>query len=226
MPKQRHNKIYNCLLFRSKMLNKNEIFTIFLITLILAFTISLLKISETFLPVLISIFIIITANVFAKKITSYHLDSEIEIKLWEIKRYGFKPTKYFKKQFPAGAFFPILITAFSLGYLKWMACLVFDIKPKIYRAAKRYGLYDFSEMTEHHIGLIAGSGILMNLILAIIGYLIGFDEFSKLNIYYAFFNILPISDLDGNKIFFGSLILWSFLSAIVLIGLAYVFLVI
>lgn len=208
------------------MINKNEIFTILLITLILAFTISLLKISENFLTVLISIFIIITANIFAKKITSYYLDSEIEIKLWEIKRYGFKPKKQFKKSFPAGAFFPILITAFSFGYLKWMASLVFDVKPKIYRAAKRYGLYNFSEMTEYHIGLIAGSGIFINLILAIIGYLIGFDEFSKLNIYYAFFNILPISDLDGNKIFFGSLILWSFLAAIVLIGLAYVFLVI
>lgn len=208
------------------MINKNEIFTILLITLILAFTISLLKISETFLPVLISIFIIITANVFAKKIASYYLDSEIEIRLWEIKRYGFKPKKHFKKQFPAGAFFPILITTFSFGYLKWMACLVFDVKPKIYRAAKRYGLYNFSEMTEYHIGLIASSGIIINLFLAIIGYLIGFDEFSKLNIYYAFFNILPISDLDGNKIFFGSFILWSFLAAIVLIGLSYVFLVI
>tara|TARA_Y100000310_G_scaffold150995_1_gene150514 strand:+ start:5234 stop:5860 length:627 start_codon:yes stop_codon:yes gene_type:complete len=208
------------------MINKNEIFSILLITLILAFTISLLNISETFLPVLISIFIIITANVFAKKIASYHLDSEIEIKLWEVKRYGFKPTKYLKKSFPAGAFFPILITTFSFGYLKWMASLVFDVKPKIYRAAKRYGLYNFSEMTEYHIGLIAGSGIVINLFLAIIGYLIGFDEFSKLNIYYAFFNILPISDLDGNKIFFGSLILWSFLATIVLIGMSYVFLVI
>ena len=208
------------------MINKNEIFSILLITLILAFTISILKISETFLFVLISVFIIIIANVFAKKIASYYLDSEIEIKLWEVKRYGFKPTKYFKKQFPAGAFFPILITAFSFGYLKWMACLVFDIKPKIYRAAKRYGLYNFSEMTEYHIGLIAGSGIIINLFLAIIGYLIGFDEFSKLNLYYAFFNILPISDLDGNKIFFGSLILWSFLASIILIGLTYVFLAI
>jgi Zn-dependent protease len=208
------------------MINKNEIFSILLITLILAFTISILKISETFLFVLISVFIIIIANVFAKKIASYYLDSEIEIKLWEIKRYGFQPTRYFKKMFPAGAFFPILITAFSLGYLKWMACLVFDIKPKIYKAAKRHGLYSFSEMAECHIGLIAGSGIFINLILAIIGYLIGFDEFAKLNIYYAFFNILPISDLDGNKIFFGSLVLWSFLAAIILIGLSYVFLVI
>ena len=208
------------------MINKNEIFTVLLVTLILAFTISLIKTSEVFLFALLSIFIIISSNIIAKKITSYYLDSEIEIKLWEIKRYGFKPKRYFKKPFPAGAFFPIIIVVLSLGYLKWLACLVFDVKAKIHRAAKRHGLYSFSEMTEYHIGLIASAGIVTNLILAIAGYLIGFDLFSKLNIYYAFFNLLPLSDLDGNKIFFGSLILWSFLAAVTLIGLAYVFLVI
>ncbi len=208
------------------MINKNEIIVVLLITLILAFTISLVKSSEIFLYTLLSVFIIITANILAKKVASYHLDSEIEIKLWEIKRHGFKPRKYFKKVFQAGAFFPILIAAFSLGYLKWMACLVFDVKAKVHRAAKRHGLYTYSGMTEYHIGLIAASGILINLILAVSSYLIGFDEFSRLNIYYAFFNMLPLSDLDGNKIFFGSFILWSFLSAIVLIGITYAFFVV
>jgi len=41
-------------------------------------------------------------------------------------------------------------------------------------------------------------------------------------VYYAFFNILPLSDLDGNKIFFGNLVLWSFIAALVLIGMGYV----
>ncbi|MBL7059296.1 hypothetical protein ISS08_02490, partial [Candidatus Pacearchaeota archaeon] len=96
-----------------------------------------------------------------------------------------------------------------------------DVKAKVYRAAKRHGLYSFSEMTEYHLGLIAASGIFINLILAIIGYVIGFPLFAKLNIYYALFNMIPISDLDGNKIFFGSLVLWSFLAALTLIGLGY-----
>src|SRR3989338_1654728 len=145
--------------------------------------------------------------------------------MWEINRYGFKPGSHFMKSFPAGAFFPIIIAAFSLGYLKWMACLVFDVKAKVYSAAKRYGIYNFSEMTEHHLGLIAASGILINLLLAVVGYLIGkgFEDFVNLNIYYAFFNMLPISDLDGNKIFFGNIVLWSFLAIIVLIGLGYAF---
>ena len=208
------------------MINKNEVISILLVTLILGFTISLVKTSGIFLYALLSVFIILTSNVFAKKITSYYLDSGIEIKLWEIKRYGFKPKKHFKNPFPAGIFFPIIFLALSFGYFKWMASLTFDIKNKIHRAAKRHGLYSFSEISEYHLGLIAASGVVINLILAIAGYLIGFDDFAKLSIFYAFFSMLPLSDLDGNKIFFGSLILWSFLASITLIGLAYVFLVV
>jgi hypothetical protein len=208
------------------MLEKKEIISIAVITLVLAFTISLIKSLELFLYVLLSVFLILIINIIAKKVMSFYLDSEIEIKLWEIKRYGFKAHRYFKKPFPAGAFFPVIVTAFSFGYLTWMASLVFDVKAKVYRAAKRHGLYSFSEMTEYHIALIAAAGILANLGFAVIGYFIGFSSFAKLNIYYAFFNMLPISSLDGNKIFFGSLILWSFLASITLIGLFFALFVI
>jgi Zn-dependent protease len=100
-----------------------------------------------------------------------------------------------------------------------MASLVFDVKAKVYKAAKRHGQFSFSEITEFQIGLIAASGIILNFILAIAGYLIGFELFSKLNIYYAFFNMFPISNLDGNKIFFGNLTMWAFLATLTLIGM-------
>lgn len=210
------------------MLNKKEIIVIVIITVILAFSISLIKSLETFLYTLLAVFLVLIINIFAKKIASFYLDSEIEIKLWEIKRYGFKAHKHFKKPFPAGAFLPIIskIFLFPFNSFVWMASLVFDVKPKIYRTAKRHNLYSFSEMTEYHLGLIAAAGILANLVFAVIGYFLGFTDFVKLNIYFAFFNMLPISDLDGNKIFFGSLVLWSFLASIVLIGLVYIMLVI
>jgi Zn-dependent protease len=100
-----------------------------------------------------------------------------------------------------------------------MASLTFEVKAKTYRAARRHGLYTFSEMTESHIAYIAAAGILANLIFAVIGYLVGFTEFSVLNLYYALFNLLPLSKLDGNKIFFGNLILWSFLVCLAVVGL-------
>ena len=202
-------------------LNKKELSIIIAVTIILAFAISLIETTKIFLYALLSVLIVILTNIVAKKITSFYLDSNIEIKLWEIKRFGFRPWTYFKKPFPAGAFFPVIskIIFFPINSFVWMASLIFEVKPKISRATKRHHLYSFSEMTEFHLALIASAGIFANLIFAVIGYLVGFSEFSKLNIYYAFFNMLPISDLDGNKIFFGSLVLWSFLASIVLIGL-------
>jgi len=215
------------------MLERKEIIAVSVIALILAFTISLVKSLEIFLYALLSIFLILTINIIAKKVMSFYLDSEIEIKLWEIGHtflwtplQGWSIPRKLKRPFPAGAFFPIIITAFSFGYLTWMASLVFDVKAKVYRAARRYGLYKFSEMTEYHLALIAAAGIIANLSFAIIGYLLGFNDFAKLNIYYASFNMLPISSLDGNKIFFGSLVLWSFLASIILIGLLFALLAI
>ena len=205
------------------MLNKNEILAIGVITLILALTISLLKSMEIFLYTLLTVFLVITINLIAKKVASFYFGTEIEVKIWEIKRYGFKASKYFKKPFPAGAFFPIIVTAFSFGYLIWMASLIFEVKPNRYRKAKRHGLYVFSEMTEEHIGKIATVGVLANLVFSILGYLMGYPDFARLNIYFAFFNMLPLSNLDGNKIFFGNIVLWSFLASLVLIGLGYVF---
>ncbi len=208
------------------MLNKKEIISILIAILVITISLGLLNAWKPFGIVLLSVFLVIAINILAKKAISYYLDSKIEFKLWGIKRYGFKPGKEFKRPFPAGIFFPIIFSALSFGNLIWLASLVFEIKPKVYRAAKRHGLYSFSEITEFQIGLIAAAGVLINLIFAVIGYFAGWPMFAKINIWLAFFNMIPISNLDGNKIFFGSLVIWSFLASIVLIGVAYIFLII
>jgi hypothetical protein len=211
------------------MLDRKEISAIIIVSLILGFTISLMRSIELFWYSLASILVIILINLTAKKVASFYVDSEIEIKLWEIKRFGFRPWMHFKKGFPAGVFFPIIFTALSTGLMTWFACLTFDVKAKKYRARKKYGIYSFSEMTEFHIAVIAAAGIAANLLAATMGYLVGMPEqmnFVKLNIYFAFFNMLPLSDLDGNKIFFGSQVIWSFLGAVVLAALGYAFWVI
>ena len=217
------------------MLTKKEIISITIITLILAFSITLMQSIELFLSTLLFIFLIILINIIAKKIAGYYFEAEVETKLWEMERYGFlgaivrgfyHPSKKFKQALPLGAIMPIVVKVLSLGYVNWLASLTFDVKAKKHRVAKRHGFYSFSEMTEFHIGLIAASGILANLSFAIIGYLIGATEFARFNIYYAFFNMIPLSSLDGNKIFFGSLLVWSFLASIIMIGLGFAFFVI
>ena len=205
------------------MLNAKEILTILIVTAVLALTLSFAKGASVLLVMLLAVFLILLINTVAKKISGFYLDSEIEVDIWKIQRYGFKPTSYLKKPFPAGIFFPIIFAILSLGRVVWLASLVFEVKPASYRVAKRHGLYSYSEMTEDHIGYIAAAGIFANLFFAFVGYLLGFEEFARLSIYYTFFNMLPFSDLDGNKVFFGNIILWSFLAALVLIGLAYAF---
>jgi len=205
------------------MLNPKEITFSLVAVLVLTLAFSFLESIEKHLITLIAVFLVVLINVFSKKIASFYLDSEINIKLWEIDRYGFRPHRFLKRPFPAGIFFPIIFSILTLGNFVWMASLVFEIKPKIHRARKRHGLYTFSEITEDHIGFIAAAGIIANLVFAIIGYLIGFSEFSTISIFFVFFNMLPFSDLDGNKIFFGSIRLWAFLATIVAIGLGYTF---
>ncbi len=207
---------------RHDMFNRKEISIVIILSAVIAFAMNLAKTWEIFLFSFLAVFLVMLINASAKKIASYYLESEVEIKMWEIERYGFKPGQGFKKPFPAGILLPLIskIFLFPLGSFVWMASLVFDVKPKSYRAAKRHGLYSFSEMTEEHIGLIAASGIIATLLFSLIGYLTGFNEFARIGIYYAFFNMVPISDLDGNKIFFGNILTWAVLAVIILIALA------
>lgn len=217
------------------MFTKKEAVSVGVIMLILGFLSSVRDIG--FFPAaLFVVFLTILANLAAKKIAAYYYESEIEAKIWETYRYGLfsalsggffaHPSKEFKRPIELGAIVPLIFSALTLGYFTWFGSLTFDVKPKISRAAKRHGLYSFSEMTEMHIGYIAAAGIFINLILAAAGYLAGFSTFAQMNAYYAFFNMLPISELDGNKIFFGNIVLWSFLAALSAIGLAGIFFVV
>lgn len=208
------------------MFQKKEILTIIAVAIIISASMSFLESWIAFFETLAVVFSVVMINIGAKKISAFYLDSEIEIKIWEVQRYGFKPGDYFKKPFPAGILLPLITSLLTLKHFLWLAAFVFDIKPKIYRAAKRHGLYLFSEISEYHLGLIASAGIAANIIFSIIMYFVGLPEFARISIYYSFFNILPISDLDGNKIFFGSFVTWSLLVSLILVGLGYIFLVV
>jgi len=215
-------KVYKKNLHKKDMINKKEIAILALIIVIISLSVAIsaniIQEWKTTLAILLSVSIVILFNVFTKKFIAYNLDSEIEMRVWEIGKY-----KSNKKPFAIGAFLPLIskIILFPFNSFVWMASLVFDVKPKTYRAAKRFGLYTFSEVTEYHLGLIAAAGVLINILISVISYFLGFELLARLSMYYAFFNIIPLSDLDGNKIFFGSKIMWSFLASLVLIGMLF-----
>ena len=130
------------------------------------------------------------------------------------------PHQKLKSSFPAGFFLPLIIKFLSMGLINWMACLTFDVKGTIYRTARKWQLYQYAEVTEDEMAWIAFAGIMANIFLAIIGYMINAPLFAKLNLHFAFWSSIPLGELDGTKMFFGRKTL--FVTAIILSSLGLV----
>lgn len=189
-----------------------ETIIVVLAAIILALTVSF-KNNTIFLASLLSFLIIITVNVIAKKIIGFHFETEVKTKFWTWQQFGFRKDMHFKKPIPM-AWLPLLLTLFTKGNLLWLGILEFDIRAKAERVAKRHGIYRFTEVTEWHMALIAMWGLIANLIFAIGGYILGFELFAKFSIYYIAWSVLPLSRLDGAKIFYASRGLWITIFAI------------
>jgi len=169
--------------------------------------------------------IIIFVSIFAKKVMAYLLDTDVEHEIWNVSRYGIIKHQRLNKEIPGGIIFPLIISLFSLGFIKFAAFITYEARALKRRAAKRFGFYSFAELTEWHNGLIGAAGIISLFIIAIIAYLLPYnlELFSKLAVYYTISNLLPISKLDGTQIFFGSKVLWTALALIALILGAFAF---
>lgn len=165
--------------------------------------------------------LIIGVNVLAKKVTAHLLDASVEHELWRVSRYGWRAHQYFKNPIAAGALVPLFFSIITLGLFKIMTFLTYETGALKERAARRFGFYSYTEMTEWHNGLIGAAGILGVLLLSFISYFIGGDTLWRLAAYYAFWNMIPVSTLDGTKIFFGSRILWTTFALITTLFAAY-----
>ncbi|OIO42573.1 hypothetical protein COU56_01655 [Candidatus Pacearchaeota archaeon CG10_big_fil_rev_8_21_14_0_10_31_9] len=168
-----------------------------------------------------SITLAVLINIATKKITAYYFETSIEHKIWSVDRYWLRRKDTFKNKIPFGILIPFIATIASLGNFLFLAALEFDIKTLTSRVSKRHEWYKFTDITDFHLGVIAASGVILNLVFAVIGYLAGFSLFAKLNIYYAFYCMLPLWNLDGTKIFFANKNIWAVLGAIVIIFLLY-----
>lgn len=167
--------------------------------------------------------LIIAVAVFSKKLIAYMLDSGVEHEIWSVYRFGFKQDQHFDKAIPAGIIIPLIISVISLGMIKVGNILTYETRALKYRASKRFGHYSFVEMTDWHNGVIGAAGILALLALAIIAYFVptNAEYLAKLSVFYAFWNLIPISKSDGSQIFFGSRILWTILAVITVIFTLY-----
>lgn len=194
---------------------------VFILAIVSGFSFAFKSDLQNLLLAFIFSIIIIALSILAKKLTAYLLDADVEHEIWHMKNFGFSKDLQLKKPIPTGIIFPLIITAFSLGSAKFLPLLTYETRALKHRAAKRFGFYSFKEMTDWHNAVIGASGIIVVLILSLITYFSPFpalEYFSKISVYYAFWNLLPISKLDGAQIFFGSRILWTVLFSIAVIG--------
>jgi hypothetical protein len=164
--------------------------------------------------------IIIFINILAKKYIANYLDADVEHEIWQWSRYGIKNKQKLSKSLPAGVILPLLISLFSTGSLLFLSILTYEPRALKRRAAKRHGFYSFTEMTDTHNAIIGATGIFSLLILGTVVYFLPFqlsESLAKLAIYYAFWNVLPISKFDGTQIYFGSPVLYSITATITFI---------
>lgn len=206
---------------------RKEIGHIFSVLIVLAFVAAIVEFQSLTLfgfGIMLIIFaLILFVYICSKKIAAGYFQIDEESSIWGVDKYGLRKKQYFSKELPIGIILPILVLVLSLGRIPWYAVLQSDVKPSRFKSVRRGGLLSFSEISDNDLAFISASGILSVLVLSFFAYLINAPVISKLAIHFAFFNALPIGNLDGGRIFFGNKILWLFVAALTLIALAYSF---
>ncbi len=199
--------------------NTKEILIIILASLILALTVAFRN-RTLFYTAAISFLIILVINILTKKSIGYYLETKVKTKFWSIYQFGFRKDMHFKKPLPM-LWLPLILTLFTKGFFLWLGVLEFDVEAKAERVSRRHGLYRFTQVTEWHMAWIVVWALTANFIVAIVGYVAGFELFAKLSIYFIAWSTIPIPGLDGSKIFFSSKILWAITFTIAIITLAW-----
>jgi len=195
-----------------------EIAVVILATLILAITVSF-RDSTIFYAAAASFLVIFVVNITMKKIVGYMVETDVKTKFWTWYQYGFRTDWHFKKPLPM-LWLPLLLVLFTKGFFLWLGILEYDVVAKTERVSRRHGLYRFTQVTEHHVAWIAIWGLIANFVFAIGGYILGFELFTKLTIYFLAWSVIPLGNLDGSKILFGGIAKYSIIvtaAAIVLI---------
>ncbi|MEK6841456.1 MAG: hypothetical protein AABX45_02585 [Nanoarchaeota archaeon] len=157
-----------------------------------------------FIYVFILVSLTILFNTMGYKLTAKYLGAEAEIKIWNSHKFSekFKLTKVSK--YILTPVLSILITLFSNGKIFFSAVSTFDIK--------NYSLYGrkFPKLSYFNLGLIAVGGLFFNFILMILFKILMLKEGVLINAWFIVWNLLPISELPGAKIFFASRVMYLF----------------
>lgn len=169
-------------------------------------------------------FIVVIIPVLLRKAFAYSLDADVKHRIWHFYRFGYKPGWHFKKEYPFGIIIPLLFA--FVGLLARFPIMIFtfltyETRALKHRAAKRFGFYSYTEITDWHNALIGASAIVVLFLISLVGYFGNFEVLAKLAAYYAFWNMIPFSDLDGTQIYFGNRPLYYVLAVTAIIFAIY-----
>ena len=191
----------------------------------------------SFILGLIIFLVIILVNTIVKKLAADHFNMTIEYKIWEFQRTGWERGAKLKKPFPIGLVLPFTLSLISIGIIECFTFLQFEVKNNpVKRLLRKRGLYRKTEINEsdpaftvawgsYALLLLSLVAIAISMILKPLG-IIFFNlelsypllELAKYSIFYGFWNLLPVSNLDGTKLFFGSLLNWIILAVLFVIA--------
>lgn len=190
------------------MFDKKEMGFLVLASLVLGYVLSFKNLDlfwKAWLTMAGLAFIMLFFHHLGQKLTALFYDCSTETQLWTFRQFGFSNASKFNFAFPGWLIFPILLIILTFGAVKWLVVTTFDAAPLRSRIQRK-----FADLTEWHLALIALGGLVTNAVIAIVSQIMGYNTFAMLNMYFILYNLLPISVLDGSKIFFGSPMLWAF----------------
>lgn len=157
----------------------------------------------------------LTVKVFARR----H-DANSEYEIWNIKRVWFTGTTKLPRGFPFGIIIAFVLAIASRGNVFFTALGIHKLEEnKVARAGRKNPTLNYSEEAQ-----IVSMGILSSLFLAVVSIVIGkvfalnTTNFVTVNFFIALFNMIPLSNLDGAKIFFGSLLMYIFLLVFIVVS--------
>jgi hypothetical protein len=185
---------------------------IVLFSLLIMFNNSILN-TNLWLNALITSAVIILVSVVAKKITAYKIDTKIDIKFFELKRYWITTTSVFKKAIPIGVFLPVILSFLTGGFVKFLAFFQFEAEALPSKVSKRYGVRRYSTVLEWDYALIIFYSTLALLALSVLckyfsSYsvmsILPLKEIARYSLYYCLYNLIPFGQLDGMKIYMSS----------------------
>ncbi len=157
---------------------------------------------------------VLLAYALAQKLVADHFGCSVEFRLWTVKRYGFRPYNKFKHPIPLGVIVGILVAFLSAGKFFFPGVASFKLAEQRHRRVGRR----FLNVTGWELSRIALSGVFAALLVAFVFSIFGFRQVVLIASLFAVFQLLPIPGLDGVKVFFGSMALFAFSAAFVLVS--------